>query len=247
MSHCQRLNVFQSHQVVNPRLQRRANQASRRLARDRLGEKILLGLKQKSGMSIPVLLCFTKLVLTLSFKRALREALQKTIEEREEFRAKVDDLDTQLDLLQLENHKDGNETVEEMSELKNQLDSALKGKDSAEQKLKNALSRMDAMEAGESGNSAAEVLHYQQEAQQVNIIRYHPLYILLINSLFKLAELMDEQHSIIDELVKAKGNLESQLAKARGAKEQAEAIAEAATNEAAAAVAAAEEHGIHFP
>ena len=164
--------------------------------------------------------------------RTLREALQKALEERDEAKEKCEGLDAQLELLQLEakggESGDGGEKLKQVSEeakqLKEDLELAVRERDNLSKQLENAMERMQSMETGEAGNTQQEVLHYQQEAQQ-------------------LAALMEEQHSIIDDLVKAKMDLESQVAQEKGARQQAEAIAEAATNEAASAIAAAEARG----
>lgn len=164
--------------------------------------------------------------------RTLREALQKALEERDEAKEKCEGLDAQLELLQLEakggESGDGGEKLKQVSEeakqLKEDLELAVRERDNLSKQLENAMERMQSMETGEAGNTQQEVLHYQQEAQQ-------------------LAALMEEQHSIIDDLVKAKMDLESQVAQEKGARQQAEAIAEAATNEAASAIAAAEAQG----
>lgn len=163
--------------------------------------------------------------------RTLREALQKALEERDATQEKCERLDAQLELMQLEtaNNGDGNaakskQLAEEAKQLKEDLDLAVRERDAASKQLENALERMQSMETGDTGNTQQEVLHYQQEAQQ-------------------LTSLMEEQHSIIDDLVQAKMALEGQVAQEKGARQQAEAISEAATNEAASAIAAAEAAG----
>ena len=160
--------------------------------------------------------------------RAVREALQKALEERDQLKERVESLDSQLELMQLDSKDDGNnsnaQAVEEAKQLREDLELVMKERESIARQLDNAMERMNSMENGEGGNTASEVLHYQQEAQQ-------------------LAALMEEQHSIIDDLVKAKTDLDEQIAQEKGARKQAEAIAEAATNEAASAIAAAEAEG----
>ena len=156
--------------------------------------------------------------------RALKDALQKTIEEKEFLSGRVENLDAQLDLMQLESQDNEGEEREASHQLKEQVDIVTKEKEALEMQLGNALKHMEALESGDAGSSATEVLHYQQEAQQ-------------------LAALMDEQHSIIDDLVKAKIDLEAQVAKESNERKQAEAVADAAMREAAAAVAEAEATG----
>ncbi|QDZ21294.1 kinesin [Chloropicon primus] len=166
--------------------------------------------------------------------RTLREALQKALEERDEAKEKCEGLDAQLELLQLESKGGGDggegasakakQLEEEAKQLKEDLEFSVRERDNLSKQLENAMERMQSMESGDAGNTQQEVLHYQQEAQQ-------------------LAALMEEQHSIIDDLVKAKSDLEEQVAQEKGGRQQAEAIAEAATNEAASAIAEAQAAG----